>query len=190
MWRSRAASRAMSRAVSRPGPAPGRVVTRRGLRAALTLALAIGTVAAVAGTSAAATQRHVTARGLRPHTRGRHPHAPQAVLGTSAAPAAPAQSFVAQPSVLPPPGEATVPGCLAALAYLAAYAAPGFTSSCPGNADGHQATTLCVGTIAPCNVERLIVIADPCPAAYMNEASNSWALLGADVPVDPYGACS
>ena len=35
------------------------------------------------------------------------------------------------------------------------------------------------------------MIADPCPAAYMNEASNSWLLTGqADVPLDPYGDCS
>jgi hypothetical protein len=34
------------------------------------------------------------------------------------------------------------------------------------------------------------VIADPCPAAYMNEASNSWDLVGAsDAPLDPYGYC-
>jgi hypothetical protein len=34
------------------------------------------------------------------------------------------------------------------------------------------------------------VIADPCPNAYMNEASNSWALMGgSDAPLDPYGSC-
>jgi hypothetical protein len=38
---------------------------------------------------------------------------------------------------------------------------------------------------------RIIVIADPCPAAYMNEASNSWAMMGAsDAPIDPYGSCA
>jgi hypothetical protein len=38
---------------------------------------------------------------------------------------------------------------------------------------------------------RIIVIADPCPNAYMNEASNSWVMTGAsDAPIDPYGACA
>jgi hypothetical protein len=37
---------------------------------------------------------------------------------------------------------------------------------------------------------RIIVIADPCPNAYMNEASNSWVMIGAsDAPIDPYGSC-
>ncbi len=81
-------------------------------------------------------------------------------------------------------------GCAAALVYLAAYASPGFTASYPGDVGGHQAATVCVSSASPCDVERLIVVADPCPAAYMNEASNSWALLGATgVPIDPYGAC-
>ena len=49
---------------------------------------------------------------------------------------------------------------------------------------------MCASTSAPCDSERLIEIADPCPAAYMNEASNSWVLLGvSDVPIDPYGQC-
>jgi len=46
--------------------------------------------------------------------------------------------------------------------------------------------TLCVTTTSPCDTERLIAIAHPCPAASMNEASNSWVVLGeADVPIDP-----
>jgi hypothetical protein len=39
-------------------------------------------------------------------------------------------------------------------------------------------------------MERVIRIAEPCAAAYMNESSNSWVLLGiTDAPIDPYGAC-
>lgn len=83
-----------------------------------------------------------------------------------------------------------MPGCTAALAYLDAYAAPGFQLVCPGDAGGHQATTMCASLHAPCDVQRVITIADPCPAAYMNEAANSWVLLGlSDDPIDPYGAC-
>jgi len=102
----------------------------------------------------------------------------------------PAQSFVVQPTGLPPAGEASISGCAAALTYLYAYAAPGFVFRCPAAADGHQAATMCVTTSSPCDSERLIEIGDPCPAAYMNEASNSWVLLGvSDVPIDPYGQC-
>jgi hypothetical protein len=103
---------------------------------------------------------------------------------------APAESFVTPPSGLPAAGEATASGCAPALAYLRAYAAPGFSFECPGYADGHQAMTACVAQASTCGLQRLIVIADPCPNAYMNEASNSWALIAAsDGPLDPYGSC-
>jgi hypothetical protein len=91
---------------------------------------------------------------------------------------------------LPLRGQATVWGCVAALAYLTAYAAPGFDLECPANAQGHQATTTCNSEHALCDSGRYIEIADPCPAAYMNEASNSWLVLGlSDAPIDPYGFC-
>ena len=62
---------------------------------------------------------------------------------------------------------------------------------CPGDAMGHQAMTQCVSTTSQCSAVHLIVIADPCPAAYMNEASNSWVLMReSDAPIDPYGACA
>jgi hypothetical protein len=105
----------------------------------------------------------------------------------------PAQSFVQQPDTtgLPPPGEATAYGCAAAESYINAYGAPGFSVACPAYSGGHQATTWCVTTTSPCNVERLITIAEPCPDAYMNEASNSWVMMGAsDTPIDPYGQCT
>lgn len=102
-----------------------------------------------------------------------------------------------------PPAPATAPapapgwGCGPALAYLAAHSAPGFTTSCPGPADGHQAET--TAYFANGQVTGTISIADPCPAAYMNEAHNSWVLrakyLGTAIPdglgpvIDPYGYC-
>lgn len=88
----------------------------------------------------------------------------------------------------PPVGPAT--GCSAALEWLSAHSAPGFRFECPGYALGHQAMT-CVDAAGVCPGERLIVIADPCPAAYMNEAHNSWILTGlAAGRLDPYGSCA
>jgi hypothetical protein len=109
-------------------------------------------------------------------------------VATAATAPPPATAPAAAPSVSPPSGY----GCAAALAYLAANAAPGFSFECPGYADGHEAMT-CVNTDPECVGEHLIVIADPCPAAYMNEAynSNSWsdATDSFTRPIDPYGAC-
>jgi len=81
-------------------------------------------------------------------------------------------------------------GCGAALAYLAAHAAPGFISLCPHADGGYQATTTCVGAPQCEQGTAFIWIADPCPAAYMNEASNSWVLVGrSSARIDPYGYC-
>ncbi len=106
----------------------------------------------------------------------------------------PVQSFVqptAAPDELPPPGQATAYGCAAAQQYIAAYAAPDFWLACPAYSRGHQASTVCESTTSPCSVLRIITISDPCAAAYMNEASNSWVLLGlSDAPLDPYGMCA
>lgn len=80
-------------------------------------------------------------------------------------------------------------GCAAALTYLQAHAAPGFTFECPGDALGHQAMT-CAFVAGVCPNSRIIAIADPCPAAYMNEAYNSRVAEGlASGPFDPYGYC-
>jgi hypothetical protein len=80
-------------------------------------------------------------------------------------------------------------GCGAALSYLAANAAPGFHFECPGYALGHQAMT-CIDVAGVCSGTKLIAISDPCPAAYMNEASNSWVLEGLrQAPIDPFGYC-
>jgi len=87
-----------------------------------------------------------------------------------------------------PPGY----GCAAALAYLAAHANPEFTFACPGYADGHEAMT-CVNIVGLCGDAHVIVINDPCPAAYMNEAYNSQSWSDSEGtfvrPIDPYGAC-
>jgi hypothetical protein len=110
---------------------------------------------------------------------------------TTTTTAPPPQSFVVnQVTPLPAVGEARAWGCLAALDYLHAYAAPGFVLECPGDAGGHQAETTCVSAGSACSAGGSIVIADPCPAAYMNEAANSWALsIDSGAPIDPYGAC-
>lgn len=80
-------------------------------------------------------------------------------------------------------------GCAAALSYLAAHAAPGFTFECPGNAMGRQAMT-CAYVANVCPDSQIIAIADPCPAAYMNEAYNSRVAEGlAPGPFDPFGYC-
>ena len=80
-------------------------------------------------------------------------------------------------------------GCAAALSYLSAYAYPGFTLECPGNALGREGMT-CLNEAGVCPGEAIIAIADACPAAYMNEASNSWVLEGqSTAPIDPYGTC-
>ena len=92
---------------------------------------------------------------------------------------------------VPAEGDATAWGCSAALAYLRAYAAPGFALECPGPAQGHEATT-CDGNPVLCPGTPYIGIADPCPQAYMNEAHNSWLMsegAGPDADWDPYGAC-
>jgi hypothetical protein len=48
----------------------------------------------------------------------------------------------------------------------------------------------CVDYAGVCPGSKVIAIADPCPAAYMNEASNSWVLTKQSTrPIDPYGSC-
>jgi hypothetical protein len=110
------------------------------------------------------------------------------VATPSAAAAAPAPAPT-DPGVVPPVGGATAWGCTAALAYLQAYAAKGFTLECPGSAEGQEAMT-CLREPGACPGSAVIAIADPCPQAYMNEASNSYVIIGAsDARIDPYGPC-
>jgi hypothetical protein len=90
----------------------------------------------------------------------------------------------------PPPVDASpASGCTAALAYLSAHANPAFALECPGNAFGRQAMT-CAFIGGYCPDRQVIAIAVPCPAAYMNEAENSWIVYGLRPgPIDPYGYC-
>lgn len=108
-----------------------------------------------------------------------------------------AATEVRKPAVIParvtvqitPP--AVPPGwsCPAAVAYLSAHAAPGFSFVCPGYALGHQAMT-CDDVPGVCSGRKVIVIAVPCPAAYENEAWNSRVMEGLVAGrFDPYGYC-
>jgi hypothetical protein len=93
------------------------------------------------------------------------------------------------PGAVPPVGRATAWGCAAALAYLQTYAAKGFALQCPGYAEGREAMT-CMNQPGACPGASVIAIADPCPQAYMNEASNSYVITGvAGTPIDPFGPC-
>ncbi len=118
------------------------------------------------------------------------PAQPPPTTTTTTAPQAPAQTPSAQTATaVPAVGQATQWGCAAALAYLSAYAYPGAVLECPGPAVGKEAMT-CYNEPGICSGELLIGIAEACPAAYMNEASNSWVVMGrSTAPIDPYGAC-
>jgi hypothetical protein len=89
------------------------------------------------------------------------------------------------PATQPAPVVSTT--CADALAYLAANQAPGFTDLCAdGSAFGHLGVT-CVNHPGMCPGERIVHIACPAPFVYMNEAHNSWVLIGARTGIDPYG---
>jgi hypothetical protein len=89
------------------------------------------------------------------------------------------------------------------VAYLQAYAAPGFAFDCPGDAQGHEAMTCIRDTPqfpSACPNGPTIDIADACPQAYMNETANSWYMTGqvsteqqmygvSYASIDPFGAC-
>jgi hypothetical protein len=110
--------------------------------------------------------------------------APAPVIVNQAPAQAPAQEVKQATKSSTPAGY----GCAAALAYLSAHAAPGFTFECPGYAEGRQAMT-CVNHAPECAGRKIIAIAVPCAAAYMNEAHNSWVLTGTGSGIDPYGYC-
>jgi hypothetical protein len=125
---------------------------------------------------------------IAPAAAVRHvaPAAPVVVSAPSHSSSTPARSTAQHPAAAgaSPSGY----GCGPALAYLRAHAAPGFTFQCPGYSYGHQAMT-CVNHAPQCAGERLITITVPCAAAYMNEAHNSWVLIGQATGIDPYGWC-
>jgi hypothetical protein len=106
---------------------------------------------------------------------------PPTTTATTAAPA----PLVA--TAAPASGPAISGSCAEALAYLAAHQAPGFTDSCgDGSAFGHLGVT-CVNQPGMCEGQRYVRIACPAPFVYMNEAHNSWTLIGARSGIDPYG---
>jgi hypothetical protein len=159
-----------------------------------------GLALALSGAGADAGAAPVAAQTLSPLAV--HPLGPASPRAGSSAPASASTPAPVSPLASTVAGVSTpVPartGCGAALAYLSTSSAPGFQLVCPGYADGAQALT-CLDE-APCAPgQRMIVIADPCPAAYMNEAHNSWVLLyeslGKAIPpggvatIDPYGHC-
>jgi len=102
------------------------------------------------------------------------------------------------PTTAPPPVPDSLPApepsrstlattCADALAFLAAHQAPGFDAACAaGSALGHLGFT-CVDQPGMCAGTRIIRIACPAPFVYMNEAHNSWVLIGARTGIDPYG---
>jgi hypothetical protein len=48
----------------------------------------------------------------------------------------------------------------------------------------------CDDVAGVCPGAMVIAISTPCPAAYMNEASNSWVIIGdSHAALDPYGYC-
>lgn len=140
-------------------------------------------------------QTHVSEVALRPAVTTTVPPTTTTTAAPVAAVPTPAPVTHAAPPPAPAPAPApatTVPsgyGCGPALAYLQSHSAPGFTFECPGYAEGHQAMT-CDNVAGVCPGTKLIAISTPCPAAYMNEASNSWVVIGeSHAALDPYGYC-
>jgi hypothetical protein len=103
------------------------------------------------------------------------------------APVAPPPTTTAPPAPATPPPPSPVGSCAEALAYLAAHQAPGFVATCaPGSALGHYG--FACWNRAPCpDGGRAVHIACPLPFVYMNEAHNTWTLLGQGSGIDPYG---
>jgi hypothetical protein len=139
------------------------------------------TVARAAGISKPTTARVTASLPVRPAPKLSSPVPARVVTSAHAA--------AARITVATTPATTSTYGCGAALSYLSAHAAPGFHFECPGYALGHQAMT-CINVAGVCPGSHLIAISDPCSAAYMNEASNSWVLEGRRrAPIDPYGYC-
>ncbi len=86
------------------------------------------------------------------------------------------------------PLPAVTTDCNDALAYLAAHQAPGFVDSCgDGSALGHYGHA-CWNVAGMCpDGAKFIHIACPAPFVYMNEAHNSWTLIGQASGFDTYG---
>jgi hypothetical protein len=81
-------------------------------------------------------------------------------------------------------------GCADAIAYLRAHADPAYQIICPADSGPGSEAFTCSNLPGYCVGFQEVIITDPCPAAYMNEASNTWVIDGkSDAPIDPYGSC-
>ena len=80
-------------------------------------------------------------RPLRPRPHGSGGRTRPGAAAGARAPPSPLLPRRAIPPRCRPVGQATAWGCAAALAYLQAYAAKGFTLECPGYAEGREAMT-------------------------------------------------
>ena len=142
--------------------------------------LGVGTLQVAVMTANAATTSGVG--GVEPAT------ARAAATTSATAPPPTTPTTTAAPSPPTPAGSAPAGDCAAALAYLAAHQAPGFDDVCgPHSAYGHFGVA-CWNRAPMCpDGQRFIHIVCPLPFVYMNEAHNSWTLLGQRSGIDPYG---
>lgn len=103
-------------------------------------------------------------------------------------PSRPVTAATAPATLLAPARPAVTTDCSVALGYLAAHQAPGFIDYCnDGSAFGHYGYT-CWNRAGVCpDGARVIHIACPAPFVYMNEAHNSWTLIGEGSGIDPFG---
>lgn len=139
-----------------------------------------GSVQVTAPTTRAVASTTTTAAALAAPTAA--PVSPAVTPAPAAAATAPAATAA---PLAPPPAFST--GCADALSYLVAHEAPGFVSTCaPGSALGHYGYT-CANVAGRCPGVRFIRVACPAPFVYMNEAHNSWTLIGQGSGIDPYG---
>jgi hypothetical protein len=156
----------------------------RSVRRTSTVEVVLAALAAGAGCDGAA---------RTPRTDRRPPHRVE-VLGEQVTRPVPARAASTTTVALAPSTTTTitrVPAvtttCADALAYLASHQAPGFTDVCAdGSAFGHLGVT-CVNQPGMCEGQRFVHIACPAPFVYMNEAHNSWTLLGRRTGIDPFG---
>jgi hypothetical protein len=185
---------------SRPAPAelsaPAELLSRRAVATTVTTVAPapITTVAHGPAPSVAPARPAVVAparpAAVAPPAAAPAPRAAAAPAPRAPAPApAPAPAVQTRSQVPAAPAQPAADSCSAAISYLQANSAPGFSFECPGYALGHQAMT-CVNVSGVCAGEKLIVISTVCPASYMNEAHNSWVLTGLrSGSIDPYGYC-
>jgi hypothetical protein len=134
--------------------------------------------------------------GSHPQARSDTKFRPVAVAtSTTRPPVAVAVPPITAPVITVPAAAAAAPApaapftttCADASAYLASHQAPGFVDTCaPGSALGHYGYT-CVNVVGRCEGVRIIHVACPAPFVYMNEAHNSWSLIGQRSGIDPYG---